>query len=378
MANNNTKIPEFFLNMAAYYGIPTKYAIEIYLTKLSNKAIDSSFFVRLVLDNVFDSEIFAKRRILDLWSEWNKASKTGFVATPVVEAVDSLSPVVDAKDFSLLERASLALDQMIGKTPTFYPESRVVEDSIAVAGDFHIPFHDEEALVNLLNHPARTLIIPGDFFDMYRASSHRKNIDYISVSEELAIAKAILIRLAEHFEDIYFLNGNHCNRPLKQLQSIAPQLLPLLISPVELISKDLPNVHILNVTIPGTAPATSLGENVSLDFTGVYENILVGHFEKFCGDDATLQLDSYLSKIKSRLPFNLSEIDIILQAHTHRLNLRYTPEGRQLVSTGCMCKPQEYIFQNHNQYNLPTLGYVTLYRNSFGDIDHTLTQLVKL
>lgn len=278
-----------------------------------------------------------------------------------------------------LEKASRELDLLIGKSSTFKPDwSKNVKDRWAVVSDFHIPFHSPAAFAKLMRDPAETLVIAGDFVDMYAASKYRVSVEPLRISEELAMAKAHLRALAEKFKTVYMLKGNHCNRPLRRLQEYAPQLLPLFVHPIDLLAKDFPNVKVISQMVDNTSPATPSvwTGNINLDFMAQIGELIFGHFEGFCGTDAPTKVESWLSEWSHVL--NLNDYKMVLQGHIHRLQMEYTPKGRLLIGTGCMCKPMEYQFDQHGKYRPPTLGYVGLCVDKTGKPDLQKTELIYL
>lgn len=152
------------------------------------------------------------------------------------------------------------------------------------------------------------------------------------------------------------------SRSMKRVQETMPQILPLVVHPTKLICEGLSNVNVLGTTVPDTAPDVVFSEDVHLDYMGINGDILMGHFEGFYGKDAVLQLNSWLSDWAHIL--KIDEPRVIMQSHTHRLNMQYTPRGKLLITTGCMCKPMAYQFDKHSMYIPPTTGFITLTRNN--------------
>jgi hypothetical protein len=170
------------------------------------------------------------------------------------------------------------------------------------------------------------------------------------------------------------ISGNHDARPTKQVQNKLPGLMPLLMHPLVWLSMGIKNIEFKNLSVPNTAPVLNFGKDYSLDFAGLHSNALFGHFEGFCGDDAVRKLDAWLMEWSHILKIQAPRM--VLQGHTHRLGMDFTPTGKLLVSTGCMAKPQEYQLLQHGKYKPPVQGFVKLYKNNNGEFDLNRTQLI--
>lgn len=280
---------------------------------------------------------------------------------------------------SFLDQARTSLIQLIGEMDTSRIRgskcSPIAEkDRIAVGSDLHGLFCDEQAFAQFCADPAPTAIIAGDILDFLSINRFRTNIDYVTCREELADGRARLELLSKSFNRVYFVDGNHDKRALRRIQDIAPQLLPLIISPLDLLAQGLENVHRLSTEIKNSAPRSDYGQNHVMDYCGMVGDILVGHFDNFCGPDAAVAVDKWVEEWGTwmNLP---TKPRVILQAHNHRLNSAYTSGGRLLISTGCLCKPMPYQIDGHGKYRPPTVGYVVLYQKN-GVTDQSRTQLV--
>lgn len=99
--------------------------------------------------------------------------------------------------------------------------------------DCHVPYHHPlayacmvEALRSFKPH---TLVVLGDFADMYSVSSHIKMRDGMKLAEEAAIAKSALAHLVKtagkQLERKVYCEGNHEARTLRYLATRAPDLM---------------------------------------------------------------------------------------------------------------------------------------------------------
>lgn len=373
------KTPNQFIEIAIQNGLSAELAHDIYQRKTASKPVEDVLH-SAVVSGLFGSIPDARKAYALLWRDWVLLTKSSGVVRDgvVVHSKDSQAYMIASMpdEDSILDRAFTALQSMIGPCNEVRGSREVANNKILLVSDFHLPFVHKPTLEAVMHSDADHLIIAGDFLDMYSASSHRPSIDYLTATEELAIGRATLETLANKFKTIKMISGNHENRVVKKIQSLAPQLQPLIIHPLKLISYGIDNVTVENITIPNTAPMSAFATDIDLDFAMVEKNMLVGHFEEFCGDDAPVKLEEWLHKFSHKLPFNVSEIKAVFQAHTHRLNMRYTPTGRLLISSGCACGVQEYVWRQHSKYSPPTPGFVELFYDDNGNINFPQTKLV--
>lgn len=363
------RIPEGFLEIAKLEGVPEQYAGDFYLKKVGKRGTDDIIFA-LTHSKVCKNESEARTVLARVWKTFKRKN--------VVDTITEPGNVKVGKYKDYVSRAYEELEKAIGQLPKpkYNSSLKNQKDRIAVAGDFHFPFANKEALLELYNDPADTLIVMGDWFDMYAASRYRSTIDYITVREELAIGAAYLRELSTKFKEIYFIKGNHDCRSQRRLQEAMPQILPLIVHPVDLISKGIDNVKVISSIVPETSPMVSMGEDIELDFIGQYKDCIFGHFEEFCGPDAPRKAEKWLNEWSHVLKFNY-EPSVIAQAHIHRLQAEFTPKGKLLLGTGCMCTPMPYQLESHGKYAPPVLGYVALYNNN-GITNLRKTELIPL
>lgn len=104
---------------------------------------------------------------------------------------------------------------------------------IAICGDMHMPYHDEEAVGLFIDHcedinPA-TIVLAGDCLDCYQLSRWAKNPKFRDFPAEVAMMKSFLRSLHEAFPKakIVYKVGNHEERYERYLQDHAPALFGL-------------------------------------------------------------------------------------------------------------------------------------------------------
>lgn len=101
---------------------------------------------------------------------------------------------------------------------------------IIAAGDVHIPYHSQDALEIMLEQAsaigAKTLLMAGDWIDMYQVSRWQKDPRLRRVKDELAVFNSILDMIQKELPDmkIIFKIGNHESRFDNYLMANAPEL----------------------------------------------------------------------------------------------------------------------------------------------------------
>lgn len=360
IAQTTVNIPVEFLNLARSMGMPKETASNFYLRKAGGRS-DVKDLVHTLALNHYPNEAGAKKALNHLWVEFQKLNLD---APHIPVAVSArVQPVERQTKQTYLEQARGGLERLLGQINTpAYSGNKPEADRIVVGGDLHGLFYDPQAFKAFAEDRAQTAILMGDFMDLYAASKYSKTISHITMREELADARAKAEYLATKFKTIYYVAGNHDVRAQKRVADMFPQLLPLLIDPLELIFSGLPQFKRLTTVIPNTQPNTKFGTNVELDYCGMVGDILVGHFNNFCGIDAPRQIEGWLGAWGHVLKLE-TQPRIILQGHSHAMSMSCTPRGRRLISTGCLCKSMEYQFEGHGKYNPATVGYLALYQS---------------
>lgn len=239
---------------------------------------------------------------------------------------------------------------------------------ILVLGDLHVPFHNNELLAQALrdHHDAHTVVILGDFLDMYSASRFAK-VRPVDPFEELRQAAAILEFLASRHQRVIVLEGNHDTRAQRWLQVNRPEISPLLLHPFDYlryvwrdgeITRRYSNVEFPQTQIEVSGPISPISAR---HFTTVGDALL-GHFERSLKGPAktvhTITLE-WIPQWEGVL-FDSGCVRVVVQAHVHRLAKvqwgRYT-----LFECGCMADIMQYVLSD-TRYHPPQMGYVVLYQ----------------
>ena len=164
---------------------------------------------------------------------------------------------VEAKEPEYYERAADVLFKMLGKRRSrFVPmEDEPGGERYAVFSDLHVPFHDQEALIQAVEEAqdegCTTLIIGGDGLDFYRISRYPKS-KLMPFREELAQARVVLEYLSASFGEVRILLGNHDGGRWERAvgEQISEEIRWLVRSPWEVLLEDLPNVRLVGHEAP--------------------------------------------------------------------------------------------------------------------------------
>lgn len=276
---------------------------------------------------------------------------------------------VNKFSFTSFDEAYNKLCKYIGKTKKIaIPKSKdknITNKKILVIADTHIPFHNIEALQKVvdLHRDSDRLVIAGDFLDCYSVSKFTKE-KYIPLREELVQATSVLNWLASIFPQIDILGGNHTDRPRKYFeQRINPDLMFLVqYDLMSLISKDLPNVNIVNDLY--SFPLGN-GQADIAHFIKIGRDLVIGHFEMSSKIFSKAANDAYNWLKNWEHYFKMGEINLFIQGHTHRLSKLCLKHGIPIIGeAGSMCKVQDYMVRPDGKYNTHLIGYWIVYQNS--------------
>jgi UDP-2,3-diacylglucosamine pyrophosphatase LpxH len=232
---------------------------------------------------------------------------------------------------------------------------------IAVAGDFHAPFHDPHVVAELIaaeGSKTDTLIVSGDLMDFYSISRFLK-YERVSIEQEIAATDALLAQLSAAFPDVLIVSGNHDSQRFeKQLRTL---LAPEMMHVIELLTGgNLSVIHMLAKRYPNVRFAPQAAGSHSLGWMTQVGDLLVTHAEKFSRvpGAALRQIDEGLTDFDH--VYNLKPWRVLLQAHTHAASLLPWKANRLMGETGCMCLTHGYQMTARMGGRPQRQGYVTL------------------
>lgn len=279
-----------------------------------------------------------------------------------------------------------ALDAAIGRAPRKVSPAtplRGRDKRIAIASDFHAPFHDTAAVAHLLaaTKGYDQLIINGDFQDFYSISRFTK-YEQVSIETELAAVDALMGKFSAHYPDVLIVEGNH-DRPRfeKQLRSLLSlELMHVIeyltggnLSTTRTIAKRYPSVRFSDVKV---------GRH-HLGWFAQQGDLLVAHAEKFSRvpGSALRGIEEWFADRHDTL--GLAPWKVLIQAHTHQLGMFPWHADRLLVECGCLCGTHGYQLSAAIAGRPQRLGFVTLtQRDGVTDLDsvkmHWLDQRIRV
>jgi hypothetical protein len=244
------------------------------------------------------------------------------------------------------------------------PEPRPVTNRqrIVAAGDFHVPFHDRDAVAEMIAREAATtdiLAIGGDFGDAYAASTFIKH-QSLPFKEEMAETTACMEVLASSFSKIHYLRGsNHMDRIEKRLRErLDPEIVEAVMymtggemSPDVAMAKRYPNVKV-------DCWQTPSGEMVP--WLMVIGDVAFSHAEKYSRvpGAALRSVEEWLDDFSGAL--GLPEIRAVVQFHTHAMALLPWRKDKVLIEPGCMCHMHGYQLGSRLGGRPQRVGYVTM------------------
>ncbi len=241
------------------------------------------------------------------------------------------------------------------------PKARSGRLRVVAAGDFHIPFHDRDALATLCEREkdADILVIGGDFGDAHCASTFTK-YEHVSYESEHAGKIAVLQTLSETFPIVKYLKGsNHTDRFEKRLrENLDKDMLDAIMSmtggilnPDLALVKRYPNVEVSGWTTP---------RNQSVSWLTVVGDVAFSHAEKYSVTPgfALRKVEEWLDDQTGHL--GLPPIRCVVQFHTHAAGWFPWRSNMLLVEPGCMCQVHSYQLGSRIAGRPQRLGYTVM------------------
>jgi predicted phosphodiesterase len=259
------------------------------------------------------------------------------------------------------------LDHFIGRKripkprPPKIQTGKIHTKRLAVAGDFHAPFHDPEVVATLIadeSPKTDTLIVSGDLMDFYSISRFLK-YERVSIEQEIAATDVLLGQLSAAFPDVLIVSGNHDSQRFeKQLRTL---LAPEMMHVIELLTGgNLSVIHMLAKRYPNVRFAPQQAGSHSLGWMTQVGDMMVTHAEKDSRvpGSAVRQIDEGLTDFE--FVYDLKPWRVLMQAHTHASGMVPWKADRLLVETGCCCITHGYQMTARMGGRPQRQGYVTL------------------
>lgn len=235
------------------------------------------------------------------------------------------------------------------------------EQRIVIAGDFHAPFFDPDAVSQLIAQESGrtdTLIISGDLMDFYSISRFIK-YERITIEQEVAGTDALLGQLAAAFPDVLAIEGNHDTaRFEKQLRAL---LSPDMVQVIEILTGgNLSVIAMLAKRYKNVRFAPMQAGHYALGWLTQVGDLIVSHAEKYSSVPG-----SALRKIEEGMAdfeqvYGLKPWRVLIQAHTHAYSVVPWHADKLLCEGGAMCLTHGYQLSARMGGRPQRIGYTTL------------------
>lgn len=243
--------------------------------------------------------------------------------------------------------------------------------------DLHAPFTDIELVRKTFNENANNCMIIGDLLDNYSTSRFvKRTLDNINPINEFARTIRLVIDICSHFNNVYYLEGNHCQRLAKKLFEVIPlDLLPFFeeshFNILREILDIIPNLHLVSLKSNGR------------EYSFLYQDndILYSHVEKSYKDTGKTVLEVNKMLLADWYgELNLKPYKCLIQAHTHRSAYYPNEGGRTLIQMPAMIDKKSYAFDyaySSNFRGKPAVnGYYVLYKDGKNNFNAEKSYLV--
>lgn len=281
-------------------------------------------------------------------------------------------PDIEAKEYVI--RLKEFIQNNKGKT--IHCSSIKAEREIISIQDLHIPFWKLKMIEEVLNKVKgknKTLVINGDFLDVYCVSSFRKN-KHIPLMYEYKLGLEFLDKWKKCFKQIILTDGNHEKRVSSYFEDNVKSEVHFLIYK-----------HIMELLASGIQfddDGKIIGKK---DFKNV---VYVGGNESWWVKigDCIFAHPSSFNRGMLNTGLNTSKyfenrgenFHAIVVAHTHFQGKGISPSGKLIIETGCMCEPLDYQISGRVTSLPQHLGYAHIFQDSQGRTDYNKSCAVYL
>ncbi len=251
----------------------------------------------------------------------------------------------------------------------FWLPKREAPYKVGLVTDIHFNSHREEsvakALAGLVEWGADILLVGGDIFDNYAASSWGKSRN-ASILEEYRSAREFMTLCDKLFGATLYIEGNHDRRPSSRLMAdfnvdckdffFDPLLARVIRGDAHdgkswVHAEPLKRSYLATFGVP-----EKVGRHVPAWWARV-GNMVWAHAELFVRGDGGVAEKTHQRLITTEP--SLRDLDAVMVGHVHRLNLAYRP-GVVYVEAGALCKEQDYAKNDPRlRYGSQTNGYVS-------------------
>jgi hypothetical protein len=228
-------------------------------------------------------------------------------------------------------------------------------------GDIHAPFHDRQALAELVAREgdADIALIGGDWTDAYAFSTFPKQ-KTVPWAEEAAALTAQAETFSETWPLVKVLRGsNHPDRFEKRLlERLDGEMIAAIrsmtggtLAPDLALIKRFPNLEVADWTTP---------KGDVVPWLTVIGDVAFSHAEKYSRvpGSALRSVEDWLSDF--RVSLGLPKIRVVVQFHTHQMAWVPWRSDQLLVEPGALCLTQGYQLGSRIGGRPQRLGYVNM------------------
>lgn len=243
-------------------------------------------------------------------------------------------------------------------------------ERVLVLSDFHIPYHDEEFILNTIrDNPSDTIIVAGDIIDGHCLSTfgHIKTPE--DLLSEIISAHNLFKEIRKITEaKIIVIHGNHeISRLERFISKRGMQCLNgLIINPIDAICNGFTTGTGDNKIIYGGIPDCKyVGKN-----SVIYNDVLIVHPDIYRKNTlATVQ-----AILKERVKWKYPQVRAVFAGHTHSLCLGIY-QDILIGESGCCCKAQDYADNDGRLFSITSLGAIS-FTITNGAIDYNSTKII--
>lgn len=258
-------------------------------------------------------------------------------------------------DETYIPKVIVPRDESHDTSPYIIPDDQW---PIIGAGDVHLPYHDQEAVEIMLERAveigAKTILLAGDWMDMYQVSRFQKDPRLRNVKEEIAMFNAVIDEIRRILPDakIIFKIGNHEKRFDDYLMSNAAALF------------DLEEMHLENILHL---------EERGIDVVNTMRTMRFRHLNIIHGHEYVFSISNPVNPARG-LFTRAKKSTVCFHHHRSSEHTETTITGEVITcwSVGCLCdlKPEYFPI---NQWNH---GFIEIYGDDNGDYHVTNRRIV--
>jgi predicted phosphodiesterase len=242
--------------------------------------------------------------------------------------------------------------------------------------DLHVPFCREDLIKEIIrkHSGAEVCVVNGDLFDNYAISTFPK-MKEIPFAIEYAAVMEIVQSLAQNFEEVHLVDGNHdAGRFARELAKLNGDIKFLMKrSPLQYVAegrnfsptgKDLGYINLPNVHYAGD---TGMGWYKKIG------QVIFGHktsgFVKKPMANALSMVDWFIKRG--------TKFQCFVSGHSHHVGL-IPYLGKLVIDQGALCLPMEYEKDGRCTMSPPDLGYAIVDLDIKGNVDPETTRPIFL